>query len=399
MHYLFNGFNIFPEALIAFFLGAAVFAAAMVFVLSKKNIKISSVFSGQGLGDVEQLKADLARYKQMIDNLTVNLITADKEGNINFINPASERTLRSIQSLLPISVDKIVGSSMNVFHKNPSHQLGIISDEKNLPHSATIKLADEYLELSIHPLYDQDSKYIGPMVSWAVVTETIELKRKTQENKDKLEQTVLGASSKTEDSTKVLKSNITAIASATEQLLSSISEISSRAKDAADKTDNTVHTTNNAKHNVELLQEQSNEIGEIIKVVNAIASQTNLLALNATIEAARAGDSGKGFAVVANEVKELANQTAGATREITSKIRAIQDGTNNVMGMISGTAESITDLNNLIVAIASSVEEQNAALEEIGSTMVIVSDNVGSVGDNVTEITDSVKSNLAEMAI
>ena len=102
-----------------------------------------------------------------------------------------------------------------------------------------------------------------------------------------------------------------------------------------------------------------------MSIISDIAGQTNLLALNATIEAARAGDAGKGFAVVASEVKALATQTAKATGEIATQIKAIQEATRTSALLIRGIAGTIGQLNETATAIASAVEEQGAATQEI----------------------------------
>jgi methyl-accepting chemotaxis protein len=102
------------------------------------------------------------------------------------------------------------------------------------------------------------------------------------------------------------------------------------------------------------------DIGNVIKVISSIAQQTNLLALNATIEAARAGEAGKGFAVVANEVKELANQTAKATSEITKKIETIQIDSKNAVSAIADITQAIEKVNGHTGNIATPVEEQAA---------------------------------------
>src|SRR6202035_4165899 len=116
---------------------------------------------------------------------------------------------------------------------------------------------------------------------------------------------------------------------------------------------------------VEGLAAAAQKIGEIIALINNIASQTNLLALNATIEAARAGDAGKGFAVVASEVKSLASQTAKATEEISAQVATMQAATGDAVQAIQGIGGTIGVINEIATTIASAVEEQGAATQEI----------------------------------
>jgi methyl-accepting chemotaxis protein len=113
------------------------------------------------------------------------------------------------------------------------------------------------------------------------------------------------------------------------------------------------------------LSSAAEKIGNIIQLIQAIASQTNLLALNATIEAARAGDAGKGFAIVASEVKNLASQTAQATEQIASQIATIQSATGETVAAITKFGSTVKEMADIATAIASAVEEQGAATGEI----------------------------------
>jgi len=115
-------------------------------------------------------KAAVQRYTQMVENTSVQLILADRNFNIVYMNPASERALKKIEHLLPCQVDQILGQSIDIFHKHPEHQRAIVADPKNLPHRAEIKLGEETLDLSVTALMDAEGHYMGPMVTWEIIT-------------------------------------------------------------------------------------------------------------------------------------------------------------------------------------------------------------------------------------
>lgn len=347
----------------------------------------------------EKLKAEEVgiRSTQMIENMPLNILLADLDGNITDMNKASYDTLKKFEHLLPISVDQIVGNSYDVFHKNPAHQRKILSDPKNLPHNAVIQLENEKLDLLVTPLFDANKNYTGAMLTWEVVTEKFRLKESNEENKNRLESTVLGLASSSTQSSQELENYFSSVATATEEMISSIAEISKNTTEAATMTQATVKETQDAENVMLSLQERSQEIGQILKVVNSIANQTNLLALNATIEAARAGEAGKGFAVVANEVKELAGQTATATQDIQDKILAIQEGATGALDSITSMSTSIKSVNDTVVSIASAVEEQTSVTDEIGRSMSEARGRVKEVSGSISEIQESVKSNIALM--
>jgi methyl-accepting chemotaxis protein len=179
------------------------------------------------------------------------------------------------------------------------------------------------------------------------------------------------------------------VAAATEELSSSISEISRHVSEAAKVSTQASEETARTNTMVEGLARAADKIGEVVKLINDIASQTNLLALNATIEAARAGDAGKGFAVVAGEVKNLANQTGRATEEISSQIAAVQEETRRTVEAIRNIGSVIDQVREISSGIASAVEEQGAATQEIARNVQQAATGTQDVSANIVGISQS----------
>jgi methyl-accepting chemotaxis protein len=152
--------------------------------------------------------------------------------------------------------------------------------------------------------------------------------------------------------------------------------IAQRAANDATRTDEVVRS----------LSEGAQKIGTVVNLIQTIAGQTNLLALNATIEAARAGDAGKGFAVVASEVKTLAMQTAKATEEIAGLVLHIQEATSSAVLALEEICTTIGDMDQIAASIASAVEEQTVATQEISRNVAQAATGTHEVSSNIAGV-------------
>ena len=180
--------------------------------------------------------------------------------------------------------------------------------------------------------------------------------------------------------------NVQTVASGAEEMTSSIGEIAAQVANSSKIAENAVAEAQATSGKVQSLVEASQRIGEVVDLINDIASQTNLLALNATIEAARAGEAGKGFAVVAAEVKSLASKTAMATEEIAAQIGSIQDATGEAVDAIQSIDHSIGEINGISTSVASAVEEQAAATHEISRNSQQAASGVQDVTTNIESV-------------
>jgi methyl-accepting chemotaxis protein len=180
--------------------------------------------------------------------------------------------------------------------------------------------------------------------------------------------------------------NVQSVASATEEMASSVNEISRQVQDSARIAGEAVEQAQHTNDRVGELAKAAARIGDVVELINTIAGQTNLLALNATIEAARAGESGRGFAVVASEVKALAEQTAKATGEISQQINGIQAATQQSVGAIKEIGDTIGRMSEIASTIASAVEEQGAATQEISRNVQHAAHGTQQVSSNIADV-------------
>jgi methyl-accepting chemotaxis protein len=191
------------------------------------------------------------------------------------------------------------------------------------------------------------------------------------------------------DASQQTTDNVQSVAAATEQLSASINEIGNQVNQSSNIISSAVIQAEKTNARVKALADTSRKIGEVVTLINEIASQTNLLALNATIESARAGEMGKGFAVVASEVKNLANQTAKATEVIAAQVRDIQDATQHSATAIDEIANTIGRVHEIGVAIQAAVSQQAAATQQISRNVHDASSGTKAVAENIVGVTES----------
>ncbi|MGD9637660.1 MAG: methyl-accepting chemotaxis protein [Alphaproteobacteria bacterium] len=251
---------------------------------------------------------------------------------------------------------------------------------------AEIRAAKEKKEM-MHKMADDFEKAVMGIVD-AVSAAATEM-NSTAENMSAISEETAQQATAVAAASEQAAANVQTVAAAAEELSNSIAEISRQVTEEsaiARQAVEEVHTTNAV---VGGLVQSAQRISEVVELITDIANQTNLLALNATIEAARAGDAGKGFAVVASEVKNLANQTARATEDISNQISDVQGKTNQAVSAITNIGSVIDKIDEISAAIASAVEQQGAATSEISRNVEQASQGTAEVSNNIVGVTQA----------
>ena len=429
-----------------------------------------------------EAEREVGRLVSAVEGMSTNLMMADPDGVINYINPSVENMLRKreaeLREVLPsFSVENLIGTNFDSFHKNPAHQRNILKPE-NLPYNASIKVGPLSFNLIAVALKDRAGNYLGTAVEWIDTTEQVVAQEQVEELIQKasrgelterldaesfdgfmrnlakgvntmldtvvepisncqgvLEQLAAGnlqenmdgtyhgmfeqlqssintsidnlrnmvgeimeASSHVSSSSKEISQGNTDLsqrteeqASSLEETASSMEELTSTVKEnaeAASKANSlSVDTMKLAESGGDVvadavkamkeINEASREISDIIGVIDEIAFQTNLLALNAAVEAARAGDQGRGFAVVAAEVRNLAQRSASAAKDIKSlisnSVNKVDQGSqlvNDSGQKLNDIVDSVRNVTELVREISNASEEQASGIEQVNQAVM-----------------------------
>lgn len=385
----------------------------------KTNIEIIDAARSDEIGELASAASELRKavetsymLKQMVDNMPPGVMAVDitNDFTINYMNSSAIKTLGELEEHLPMTVDKVMGSSIDIFHKNPQHQRELLRSKDNLPHKFKLKLGSETLGATASAIYDNNKNYTGAMLTWEIITEKVKLADEFEQNvkgivnvvasaATQLSQTAQGMSDIIQQSMQLANDasnaagetsgNVQTVASAAEELSASVREIATQMSKANSLVHESTDKTETADKMAFALGEATDKVNSVMSMISSISEQINLLALNATIESARAGEAGKGFAVVANEVKGLASETDKSIADIQKVVEEMRGASSDIIKALGEIKGSINQISDASSSVASAVEEQTATTNEIARSMQTAASGTKLISDNLSNVSSS----------
>lgn len=414
------------------------------------------IVNWEDVTEKQVMEAEQSRLASMLENAPTNVLMADRDLKIIYVNPASLTTLRKLEKYLPVKAEQVVGSPIDIFHKDPSYQRKILADPKNLPVRANIQIGPEIADLLVTAIYDNNNRYLGPMVTWQLITDRLETERKVQEATERerkqaeelrakvdsilevvnaaargdltKEVTVTGADAVGQmgeglakffatlrTSTANIAQTAQALAGAARQLTAVSQQMSSNAEETAAQANVASAAAEQVSKNVTTVSTGAEEMGASIKEIAKNANEAAKVATsavkvaektNATV--AKLGESSAEIGNVIKVITSIAQQTNLLALNATIEAaRAGEAGkgfavvANEVKELAKPTAKATEDISRKIEAIQGDTKGAVEAIGQIGKIINQINDiqnTIASAVEEQTATTGEISRNVGEAA-
>lgn len=367
-----------------------------------KVVKIASDITQSKL-EFNRKQDELSRIQSMIEQIPIAIMFADRDYKIRYANPSTIKKLKSLEAYLPIKVDQLVGSSIDIFHKRPEHQRRLLSDPSNLPHQAIITIGPESLELSISPIFDNNRNYLGSMVTWDVITARLEMEAKIKKQTEDAQKTAQELSEKVESILEVV--NAAAEGDLTQEItISGDDTIGQMAQAISNLFDKLKIAFNAFAESSSTLAAASEELTAVSTEMSANAEETsaqsNVVAAAAEQVSKNTQTVATGIEEMSASIREIAKNASEAAKVATEAVRMAQ-ATNTTIAKLGDSSAEIGKVIKVITSIAQQTNllALNATIEaaragEAGKGFAVVANEVKELAKETAKATEDISQKI-----